>query len=343
MANKTGVIKRLVTDNPYEVIPRELLQDNELSFQARGLLCFLQSLPADWVIYKKWLYTQCAKNGRTSIDSAWNELVNKGYIITFKSKKGTFSYVYFFSLTPFTQQDLDLVLAQNDLSDYKCSLTCEQEECREINVSTVAENQQRENEALRCRFSAAENQHLHNTYIHNTQTNDTNESFESSDEPSSTVFTMPFFGEALNHADDTNEASDTDDANDLKHETHFKSNQEKRLHEELAKAENVDYTHIGIPKKITDALCNVCSADMTEIDTVISLLLRAKASVQNKAHCMILLEHLYEEDIDELHRVILRSFKNFKTKRSVQSMEKYLFTAFSNYFGFVVNKNGLCK
>lgn len=66
---------------PYAQIPNAMLHDNRLSMKAKGLLSFLLSLPPDWVIYKSTL-PNYFDDGYSAISSAWDELVEAGYILS---------------------------------------------------------------------------------------------------------------------------------------------------------------------------------------------------------------------------------------------------------------------
>ncbi len=52
-----AIYKAVVHQN-YAQIPNETLQDQSLSFEARGLLSMLLSMPHDWAINKEWLISQ---------------------------------------------------------------------------------------------------------------------------------------------------------------------------------------------------------------------------------------------------------------------------------------------
>lgn len=66
-------------DNPYVMLNKKLLQDPMLSAKAKGLLAYMLSLPDDWQIYVNELVKHF-KDGRDSIRSGIDELINAGYI-----------------------------------------------------------------------------------------------------------------------------------------------------------------------------------------------------------------------------------------------------------------------
>lgn len=79
-----AIIKSKHASN-YTVIPNEIYNQG-LSMEAIGLLCYLLSLPHDWVIYKTTLHSQM-NCGVTKLDSAFKELQNSGYILSVKKQK----------------------------------------------------------------------------------------------------------------------------------------------------------------------------------------------------------------------------------------------------------------
>ncbi|MBS4203689.1 hypothetical protein [Lederbergia citrea] len=92
----------------YESINRNMLHDvDSLSLQAIGLLSNLTSMPDSWTIYKTELYKRYAKNGRTSVQNAWNELVKNNYVVQLRRRVGKkFEYVYYHSQEKFTHKDI---------------------------------------------------------------------------------------------------------------------------------------------------------------------------------------------------------------------------------------------
>lgn len=76
----------------YTVISNEVLQDETLSWKARGLLCYLLSLPDNWSIYAEEL-AKHATDGITSTSTAIKELIHAGYITKqqLRTEEGKFS------------------------------------------------------------------------------------------------------------------------------------------------------------------------------------------------------------------------------------------------------------
>lgn len=64
----------------FAMLPNEMLQDERLSWKARGLLCYMVSMPADWVFYETELIKHSKKDGLSSLRSAIKELKELGYV-----------------------------------------------------------------------------------------------------------------------------------------------------------------------------------------------------------------------------------------------------------------------
>lgn len=76
------IYKSKQTSN-YTVIPNSVFEDVK-SGLAIGILTYLLSRPKDWITYKQQLYSRFSE-GRISIDKAFKELEDKGYIIGIRS------------------------------------------------------------------------------------------------------------------------------------------------------------------------------------------------------------------------------------------------------------------
>jgi hypothetical protein len=74
------------------VIKNEILRNSNMSWRAKGLLCYLLSLPPDWVTYKKEVANHATESYDTMI-KAFQELENAGYILTtqYVNDKGRFT------------------------------------------------------------------------------------------------------------------------------------------------------------------------------------------------------------------------------------------------------------
>ncbi len=86
---------------------------------AIGLLCYLLSLPHDWVIYKTKLHEQFGC-GRKRMDSSFNELRDKGYVLTVEKigEDNLKSYEHIVYDKPFNgESDVHSRLTQNGYTD----------------------------------------------------------------------------------------------------------------------------------------------------------------------------------------------------------------------------------
>ena len=95
MVNAT--IIKVTKEKDFTQISNAILRSPELSAKAKGLYCFLLSLPPTWTIIRKSL-TQYFKDGRESIDTAFKELMEAGYIRqeTKRSESGQFQEIKYF-------------------------------------------------------------------------------------------------------------------------------------------------------------------------------------------------------------------------------------------------------
>ena len=79
----------------FTCITNEILQSKTLKAAEVGILVYLLSLPADYVIHKSTIWRQM-RIGRDQFNNVWKELVRMGYIQTFKykvaSSKSNFYY-----------------------------------------------------------------------------------------------------------------------------------------------------------------------------------------------------------------------------------------------------------
>lgn len=67
-------------DHPFSLIPNNVIEDDSLSWKAKGLLAFLLSKSDDWEIYQEQL-AKCSTDGRHATRTAIDELVDAGYIV----------------------------------------------------------------------------------------------------------------------------------------------------------------------------------------------------------------------------------------------------------------------
>lgn len=99
----------------FTIVPNEILKRNDVSLSAKGLFCFIQSLPDDWVVYKNKL-SEMTGESRRQINNAFTELESKGYLISVDIIRGGLPQKeYIFYQYPFNKLP-DVTDAQNDTS-----------------------------------------------------------------------------------------------------------------------------------------------------------------------------------------------------------------------------------
>lgn len=95
-----SIIKVHKKSNNFTIIDNTCLNDKNLSWQAKGMLCYLFSLPEDWKISIKDLQNR-STNKRDSTSSTINELIENGYALRSEYReKGKFGYNYDIYETP---------------------------------------------------------------------------------------------------------------------------------------------------------------------------------------------------------------------------------------------------
>jgi hypothetical protein len=88
--------------------------DNPISLEALGLLVNLWSYDiTKWEVHKTELYQRFAKNKKTSVTNAWDELVKANYIIEFKYRVGRkWEYVYIYRIRPYSEEEKEQKLLE---------------------------------------------------------------------------------------------------------------------------------------------------------------------------------------------------------------------------------------
>lgn len=105
-------------DNPYVIINKSFLEDNRLSYKAKGILAYLLSKPDDWKVYIKDIINS-GKDGKDSVRSGIMELEKYGYIVksqirTVDGKFNGYDYdVYEIPIFEHPCNDNDLTGAEN--------------------------------------------------------------------------------------------------------------------------------------------------------------------------------------------------------------------------------------
>jgi hypothetical protein len=77
----TGQIVKGRRKHDFAIIPNEISQSMDLTLEEKGMMCFLLSLPDNWVLYKKNLYEQIT-DGKYAVDRVFKSLQDKGYILS---------------------------------------------------------------------------------------------------------------------------------------------------------------------------------------------------------------------------------------------------------------------
>jgi hypothetical protein len=77
----TGQIVKGKRKHDFAIIPNEIAQSKDLTMEEKGMLCFLLSLPENWVLYKKNLYDQMP-DGKNAVDRVFKSLQQKGYVLS---------------------------------------------------------------------------------------------------------------------------------------------------------------------------------------------------------------------------------------------------------------------
>ena len=84
----TGQIVKGKRSHDFAIIPIEISQSKQLTMEEKGMMCFLLSLPENWVLYKKNLYNQMP-DGKHAVDRVFKSLQEKGYILSCRQINAT--------------------------------------------------------------------------------------------------------------------------------------------------------------------------------------------------------------------------------------------------------------
>lgn len=108
----SGATQKYIKNKGYESIKREMLQNDDLSLEARGLLAYMESMPESYVFHKTQLQKAFKHNKRTCIDRIWNELMSQNYLIAFRKREGKkYIYQYYFTQEKFDEEDIETIEA----------------------------------------------------------------------------------------------------------------------------------------------------------------------------------------------------------------------------------------
>lgn len=76
---KTNLIKRTKRTTNFSIISNDIVRHEKLSFGAKGLLCYILSLPDDWVLHKSYVQNTF-KVGKHILRKLFDELEAEGYM-----------------------------------------------------------------------------------------------------------------------------------------------------------------------------------------------------------------------------------------------------------------------
>ncbi len=106
-----GII-RVAKNSNYVVMNRTALNDNRLSWKAKGIMAYMLSMPDDWVFYMDELITH-STDGKDSFKSGFKELKDNGYVerkaIKDEKTKRIVSWETIVHEVPFPQTEKPLV------------------------------------------------------------------------------------------------------------------------------------------------------------------------------------------------------------------------------------------
>jgi hypothetical protein len=109
MNDTKGAVGRKRKKNGFTQISNTMLEDDRLSWRAKGLLCYMLSRPDNWKINKTDLYRK-ATEGRDAMTNALKELKELGYLHIHRNvgENGQVDgWVWEYDDTPFTTESLE--------------------------------------------------------------------------------------------------------------------------------------------------------------------------------------------------------------------------------------------
>lgn len=114
---------------------------NPISLEALGLLVNLWSYDVtSWDLHKTELYKRYAKNKKTSVGSAWDELVEAKYIHEFKFRNGRkWEYIYYYRPEPFSKSEIQEIEAEI-VEEYRLSSTSDFQQLKFNTPNSTVQN-----------------------------------------------------------------------------------------------------------------------------------------------------------------------------------------------------------
>lgn len=73
------LVQKCSTDIPYTILPNSMLGNTKLSFEAKGLLSFMLSVPMNWKFTKTWIMDRF-DIGKRPLNRCFLELEENGYL-----------------------------------------------------------------------------------------------------------------------------------------------------------------------------------------------------------------------------------------------------------------------
>lgn len=274
----------------YESISRNMLQDREnLSLQAIGLLAHIQSLPDTWTINKTELYKRFAKNGRTSVQNAWNELIQNNYVLQFRKRVGKKNlYTYYFTHEKFSIEDIKNIERMEGCSvwDGRATTSINKDDDEKSRLDGISSTVDFEQSKLGSSKRADNKLNLKEIDPKdNTDTKDTKE-------------------------------TKIDSSVDSLSESQKEKKKDQYLKNSLKDSEN-------IPDRLFQIL-DVFSEDYNQMYRWIGIIFRAKSNVEKLSGQNILLEN--EQHEEWIHHGIAKVMRNFK-KQKMKNLDGYMYTS----------------
>lgn len=289
----SGNVKKYKKDKGYESINRNMLQDvDNLSLQAIGLLSNLTSMPESWTTYKTELYKRFAKNGRTSVQNAWNELVENKYIVQLRKRNGKkYDYIYYHSQEPFSSEDIKEIERLEGVSIWNGKSA----KTNKTNTPSNVEKQQSKNNGS------------------------SNVDYQQSKMDSSKPTDINLITEEIDNKD-----LDTIDTNDPKSDNKNKYSKAKEEYIKKAFFQNNEF----IPEKLRSVFETFCTT-VEQAEAHFGSILGAKKEVSLMYNVPITFED-HPELLNEIINTYVRSLRKIEKEKDVKNPDGYIYMAIRN-------------
>lgn len=101
--DSNSVIRRIRKRSKYTSLDNSFLQNAAMTFEARGLLALMLSLPSDWTFRFNWLTKQSPNTKADRLRRLMKELASFGYLkmVRVKREGGRFAWEYLLTEAPF--------------------------------------------------------------------------------------------------------------------------------------------------------------------------------------------------------------------------------------------------